>query len=188
MKQKLFIVFLLLFVFCSHISAEFIVHTIYFQPTDAPPLAKMEKRVSDYSLLSQDLYMREMNRHGFDEKTYRLEKTDIGNVRVHLVKGNNIAAHYLTDTVNRVFAELPNKFNPDTAPWHKLDTIRVIVVGGLTLIDNWAVGVGWPRTTVVVMVDPACLRVAVHISINTTLHTNLVTALDYTIAKGATTA
>lgn len=145
MKQKLFVIILLFFVICSHATAEFIVHTIYFQPVGAPPIAEMEKRISDYSLLSQNFYMNEMNRHGFGEKTYRLENTDAGTVRIHLVKGNRDVNYYLTDTVNRVFAELPNQFNPDTAPWHKQDTIRVIVVGGIRHINNWAVGVGWPR-------------------------------------------
>lgn len=146
MKRLTFIAMLLLAILFVNTSfAEFIVKTIYFQPAGAPALADVQEKISKLSIDSQQLYASEMDRHGFGEKTYRLEKDADDNVIIHHVVGEHAANHYVFSTSSKVFPELPDGLNPDTSPWNKQDTIRVIVVGGITLVNGRSWGVGWPR-------------------------------------------
>lgn len=138
------LVFLFLFICANILSAEFVVQTIYFQPTDAPDIDKIREKIQDIMKETQDLYKSEMNRHGFGNKTFRLQERD-NKVIVHHVNGNNASHHYENNSWNRILADLPNKFNTNTEPWNKQDSIMVIIVGGIRHIDGWAWGVGWPR-------------------------------------------
>ncbi len=131
-------------VFCTQ--AEFITKVVYFKPTDVRVdlTAKIQKIVED----TQELYADEMERNGFERKTFRVE-TRLGKPRVHIVNGKRNSAHYIHNTFEKVRPELPNFLNQDTEPWDKQDMIVVIVVGGIACLDEvqggwcgW--GVGWP--------------------------------------------
>lgn len=147
MKKKLQItctIFTLLFI--ANISfANFIVQTIYFQPDNAPDHAEVQNNISQLMKDTQQLYANEMDRHGFGQKTFRIEKDVNNNIIVHHVEGNNNSNHYINDTWDRLLAELPNQFNPGTPPWNKQDTIRVIIVGGVHSVNGNRWGIGWPR-------------------------------------------
>ena len=145
-KRLAFIAILLLAItFVSTTSAEFIVKTIYFQPTDAPAFADVQDKISKLSITCQELYASEMDRHGFGEKTYRLEKDGVNNVRIHHIIGKHPADHYTLRTSAKVFLELPDNLNPNTRPWDEQDVVRVIIVGGITHINGNSWGIGWPR-------------------------------------------
>ena len=130
--------------FCAQ--AEFITKVVYFKPTNVRVdlTAKIQKIVED----TQELYAGEMERNGFERKTFRVE-TRLGKPRVHIVNGKRNSAHYIHNTFEKVRPELPNFLNQDTEPWDKQDMIVVIVVGGIACLDEvqggwcgW--GVGWP--------------------------------------------
>ena len=131
-------------VFCAQ--AEFITKVVYFKPTNVKGdlTAKIQKIVED----TQELYADEMERNGFERKTFSVE-TRLGKPRVHIVNGKRNSAHYIHNTFEKVRPELPNFLNQDTEPWDKQDMIVVIVVGGIACLDEvqggwcgW--GVGWP--------------------------------------------
>ncbi len=127
-------VFLFSLIFVGISSANFIVQTIYFQPTDAPNINDVRGNIRKLMVETQGLYANELDRHGFGKKTFNLEKDNNGLVIVHHVLAKNNGNHYVNNTWNNVLSELPDRFNPNTAPWNKQDAIRVIVIGSLTPI------------------------------------------------------
>ena len=138
------LVFLLALIFVEISSANFIVQTIYFQPTDAPNIDNVRNNIQKLMLETQELYGNELDRQGFGKKTFDLEKDNNGLVLVHHVVAKNNSNHYVNNTWNNVLPELPDQFNPNTAPWNKQDRIRVIVIGGVQLVDGRWWGIGWP--------------------------------------------
>ena len=124
--------------FCAQ--AEFITKVVYFKPTNVKVdlTAKIQKIVED----TQELYADEMERNGFERKTFRVE-TRLGKPRVHIVNGKRNAAHYIHNTFEKVRPELPNFLNQDTEPWDKQDMIVVIVVGGIACLDAADGWCGW---------------------------------------------
>ena len=116
---------------------QFIVRTIYFQPTDAPGPTR---QIFDLLTETQDFFRSEMERHGYGAKTFRHETDGKGNIGIHIVKGKHKADHYLQDTYRRVAQELPFKFTLD--PIAK-DNVHVIVIGGMNELDNGSVGYAW---------------------------------------------
>ena len=125
-------------VFCAQ--AEFITKVVYFKPTNVRVdlTAKIEKIVED----TQELYADEMERNGFERKTFRVE-TRLGKPRVHIVNGKRNSAHYIHNTFEKVRPELPNFLNQDTEPWDKQDMIIVIIVGGIACLDAADGWCGW---------------------------------------------
>ena len=140
-ESKIFIVVyavmgLLGFVFTAD-AQQFIVRTIYFQPTDAPgPTPQISELLTE----TQDFFRSEMERHGYGAKTFRHETDGNGNIDIHIIKGKHKADHYLQDTYRRVGQELPFKFTLD--PIAK-DNVHVIVIGGMNELDNGSVGYAW---------------------------------------------
>lgn len=124
--------------FCAQ--AEFITKVVYFKPTNVKVdlTAKIEKIVED----TQELYADEMERNGFERKTFRVE-TRLGKPRVHIVNGKRNSAHYIHNTFEKVRPELPNFLNQDTEPWDKQDMIVVIIVGGIACLDAADGWCGW---------------------------------------------
>lgn len=144
-KVLLFIFLFSLLCVCGYANP-FVVQTIYFEPTDAPPLAEMREKINTYSKQSRTLYADEMERHGFGRKTYKLETDNKGDVIIHHVKGKQNANFYQIGekTSIRISRELPAHLDVNTPPWDKQDKIRVFIVGGVTLVNNSSWGVGWP--------------------------------------------
>ena len=108
---------------------QFIVRTIYFQPTDAPgPTRQIFQLLTE----TQEFYRDEMHRHGYEAKTFRHETDGKGNIGIHLIKGRHKMDHYLDDTYNRVKSELPFKYFTAEAQ----DNILVIIVGGIKQLST----------------------------------------------------
>ena len=130
---------LLGFVLASDAEAQqFIVRTVYFQPTDAPPLTPIE--IIKLLTESQNFYRNEMDRHGYGPKTFRLERTQAGDVGFHHIRGKHPTSYYSGDTYNRVKPELPSYLAHH--PLSKNNAL-VLIVAGLSTLDNGVGGVGY---------------------------------------------
>ena len=108
---------------------QFIVRTIYFQPTNAPgPTRQIFELLTE----TQDFFRSEMQRHGYGAKTFRHKTDGKGNINIHIIKGRHKMDHYLDDTYNRVKSELPFQYFTAKAQ----DNVLVIIVGGINLLST----------------------------------------------------
>ena len=136
MKNTITLTILLTIMLISTADAQlpFVVQTVYFKPTDAPPAPKtLSQTMRDVQLL----YLEEMERNGYGAKTFRLETDAKGNTIIHTINGRHATAHYQATTYTSIEAELPNRLLDQ-------NNITVIIAGGLRLIDNRVWGVGFP--------------------------------------------
>ena len=134
--------FLLCLIFCVLASTadaqQFIVRTVYFQPTDAPQPSNSQ--IVRLLIESQNFYRAEMDRHGYGPKTFTHETTPEGHVGFHHIRGKHSTAYYSADTFNRVKPELPSYLAHH--PLSKNNSL-VLIVGGLDSLDNGVGGVGY---------------------------------------------
>lgn len=137
MKKFCFSVIAILW--CAYQSEAFVVKTVLFQPADAPGMTDM--RITWLIRGAQELYADEMDINGFGRKTFKLEETD-GELKIHRIRGMHPPSYYQNDTWHRVKAELPGAFNPDTDPSDKQDDILLIIVAGVTFLQNESAGFG----------------------------------------------
>ena len=112
----------------------FMVRTIYFQPTDANPAPQEIKTLMKEA---QAWYAAEMTRHGFGNKTFRLETDANGNVIVRTIKGKGKSWEYTNATSHKVRQESPKAFLDE-------NNINVFIVGGVSVINNNLCGIGVP--------------------------------------------
>ena len=110
----------------------FVVRTIYFKPTDAPPAPK---NIGTLMKETQTFYASEMVRHGFKPKTFRLETDRQGQVIVHTVNAKGKIWEYVNSTSHKIAQETPPEFQ-------NRNVVHVFFVGGLNLINNNACGIG----------------------------------------------
>jgi len=137
--QSLFYCLLVLIAVGSADAQQYIVKTVYFQPTDAPaPPA----RIIQLMLEAQDFYRSELERHGYESRTFQLETDKQGNIGFHHIKGRHPAIHYISDTYNQIKREFPFEFKRESVVGQ--NNIHVIFVAGLDRINNTNLGVGFP--------------------------------------------
>ncbi|MFT7603792.1 MAG: hypothetical protein ACI8VT_001360 [Saprospiraceae bacterium] len=74
-------------------------NVVYFIPSNKTPLANYQKRISGIMLHTQEWYKKEMNRNGFDDKTFGLlvDENDAKNVKIIVIEGENNANYYPYD-------------------------------------------------------------------------------------------
>ncbi len=126
------------FIVVSTASGEFVVQTIYFQPTDsednsdALDIDNMMKSI-------QDTYRNEMDRHGFGDKTFELETNKEGEVVLHKVKGDRDKAHYSFNTGSIVIKELENKGYNDKHTFYN------VIMAGMRTVQGGAGGTARAR-------------------------------------------
>ena len=132
------IFFLFLLIPITVNAQQFIVRTVYFQPTDAP--GPSNSKIVRLLIESQDFYRDEMDRHGYGTKTFTHETTPEGHVGFHYIRGKHKTDYYHTDTFNRVKPELPSYLahHPATR-----DNALVLIVGGLDSLDDGVGGVAY---------------------------------------------
>ena len=97
MKNTITLTILLTIMLISTADAQlpFVVQTVYFKPTDAPPAPKtLSQTMRDVQLL----YLEEMERNGYGAKTFRLETDAKGNTIIHTINGRHATAHYQATT------------------------------------------------------------------------------------------
>lgn len=138
--RKAFIVILLLFIVPQvHAVEPFTVRVIYFQPANAPaPPATLQGTLEQV----QQFYGNEMERYGYGYKTFRLERDADDEIVIHHINGRHNTWHYSENTYGTIEKELPFEFLWDNI--NSQDRIRIIIAGGMNLIDNRVWGVGWP--------------------------------------------
>ena len=117
---------------------QFTVRTLYFQASDAP--APPSLKIINLLTQTQEFYRAEMERHGYSDKTFKLETDGAGNIGFHHVRGKQKSGYYTRDTYNRVKSELPSQFarNPNSQ-----DNVLLLIVGGLKYLDNGGIGYSW---------------------------------------------
>ena len=87
------------------------VRVIYFLPNDRP--ARPDRVLALRQLIkeTQTFYADEMQRHGFDRKTFRVETDKDGEPLVHHIDGKFTDAHYQIHTPHKVWREIKTRFD-----------------------------------------------------------------------------
>lgn len=111
----------------------FVVRTIYFKPIDAPSNNNINQLMEDV----EQFYRNEMNRHGYFQEMFKLERDWKDDIVVHVVNGKHNSQHYSGNTYNKIRNELPNEYINQ-------NNVHVFIIGGLEFIANSIWGVGWP--------------------------------------------
>lgn len=126
--------FLMTICFSSYSLDPYTVRVVYFMPTDSAN--RSDALDLDTIMKSiQSTYRDEMERHGFSDKTFRLETNNIGKVIVHKVKGNNNKSFYRKDnTLRLVHKEL------ESQGYNDRQSIYAVVMAGMTVLWNGAAG------------------------------------------------
>ncbi len=120
----------------------FLVKTIYFRPTDAPPIEKVKDDIIRWMTKTQDFYRSEMIRNSFQGKTFKLKRLPDNQIKIYVINAKHNSAHYSNDTYNKMRPELPLEFeNPNEHDWQ--DNIHVYLLGSVRAMDGWASGYGW---------------------------------------------
>ena len=118
---------------------EFVVRVVYFQPTDAPDgnWHQINSIIQDAKRIYQDAM------GSYNSKTFDYEKDANGNLKVALVKGNNISEFYATaDGYNRVNIEMHNSFNFFNQNTH--NSANLVIVSGVDKFTDTLVGAAIP--------------------------------------------
>lgn len=114
-----------------HAQLPFIVRTIYFKPVGTPDAPEKIKTLMKQT---QQFYLREMERHGYGSKTFRIENDNNNEVVVHTVVGKRKPAAYTSYQI--IEPELPREFRNQ-------NNIHVIFIGGMRLVKPGVLGVGF---------------------------------------------
>ena len=110
------------------------IRVIYFQPLDVPkPTDKTLNNVRNIMLNVQEFYKKEMDRHGYGNKTFNIE-SDVNNKPViHVIAGKRNLKAYTNNVV--IEKELPNHLRDRFA---LKNNIRVTFLGGSKIIGGGA--------------------------------------------------
>ena len=119
MKTKLYaVITLLAFVtlfalpnsFAQEVSPEYVVRVIYFLPNDRQAQSDIDAKLDTLMKDSRQFYADQMESHGFNRKTFRLETDASGEVVIHHVKGkfNNV---YYNQSPGSAWEEIGNGFD-----------------------------------------------------------------------------
>ncbi len=119
MKTKLYAVitllaFVILFAlpnsFAQEVSPEYVVRVIYFLPNDRQAQSDIDAKLDTLMKDSRQFYADQMESHGFNRKTFRLETDASGEVVIHHVKGkfNNV---YYNQSPGSAWEEIGNGFD-----------------------------------------------------------------------------
>ena len=118
----------------------FIVQALYFQPKNAPSYEEMKPKIQDLLFRAHRIFGAQINRNGFEWKSFNILHDDNDEIIVHHVKGDNDKNYYSKST-SRILNALPDEFN-FAEPYDKKDNIMVIIVGGVDNVAETASGVG----------------------------------------------
>lgn len=119
-------------------ASDFTVQAVYFKPHDAADIAlRLADKIHDVQMF----YRNEMLRHGFEPKTFKMERDVFGSIVVHVFHAKFPTEEYKTHTQEKVLNELPDKFKDDKR-------VNIIFIGGVQSIIKkrcclGKVGIGW---------------------------------------------
>ena len=98
--------------FAQNESLEYVVRVIYFIPNDRQPDPDMDTKLDTLIKDAQKFYADQMEAHGFERKTFRLELDDDGNVVVHHVNGKYNDEYYKNPTGSAIsWNEIDEQFD-----------------------------------------------------------------------------
>ena len=80
--------------FAQDTTPEYVVRVIYFIPNDRQPKPDIDKMLDTQIKEAQQFFADQLEAHGFDRKTFRIETDDAGDAIVHHVNGRHDDAHY----------------------------------------------------------------------------------------------
>lgn len=138
-RLRLLLLTIVLMLVSLYANANYLVKTIYFKPNNvnSVPIDKIRGWMSDV----QELYLEEMSRNGYGDKTFKLERDANGNVKINIVDGEHSTWTYQSNTWNNINPEIPATFKDQK-------NVYVHIIGGIDTINldrgccQW--GVGWP--------------------------------------------
>ena len=115
----------------SNVDAPYTVRLIYFLPSDRAPQQDINTKLDTLIRDVQQFYADEMERHGFEGKTFTFETNETGRAMVHHVDGQFTDSYYHQGTFGKVAKEIAEKFD---IPQH----IYMVAVDISTeSIDEW---------------------------------------------------
>ena len=114
------------------------VRTVYYMPSDSDDKSEWLD-LDDIMKSNQSVFRDEMDRHGFPNKTFRLELDSKGDVIVHKIRSNHTKSYYYHDTISKVNHELQLRFND------KKSIYAVVMAGMSSLQSGWTAGVASAR-------------------------------------------
>lgn len=144
---KILLVFCLLFIliYSTDAADKYRVRVIYFKPSDAKEVSHVmyDRIIKDI----QEFFKSEMIRHGFGDKTFKIETNTNGTLKIHTVRGRHSGDYYkggaFTAYYDRVSKEIPFHIN-NTTNREEQDNIYIVILGGVEVSEHgmtW--GGGW---------------------------------------------
>ena len=110
-KFSTIVFFSIIFLFTNTEAAqEHIIKAIYFVPKNRPVQKHIPPKLSDQIKKTQEFYADQMEFHGYGRMTFEYEKDANNTPVVRQVIGKFDDAHYHNDTINKVEAEIHQKF------------------------------------------------------------------------------
>ena len=97
--------------FAQDDSPEYVVRVIYFIPNDRQPDPDIDTKLDTLIKDVQKFFADEMERHGFDRKTFTLETDESGKIMTHHVKGEFNEAYYHNQNLNKISIEINTRFD-----------------------------------------------------------------------------
>jgi hypothetical protein len=81
----------------GYTAEKFIVRVIYFEPKGEAPVnhAKYDKLIKGM----QEWFRNEMIRHGYGNKTFKLETDGKGKMKIHTINGKHLGEHYTEEFI-----------------------------------------------------------------------------------------
>lgn len=86
------------------------VNVIYFLPTDAEPVADYERRISELLLYLQQFYGKEMQRNGYGNHSFGLNRKENGNVDILLLRAKGPRTDYPYENAGKCLEEVEAYF------------------------------------------------------------------------------
>ena len=121
---------------------QFLVRVLYFQSQGADPVnhEKYNEIIKDI----REFFRNEMVKHGFGDKTFRIETDRNDDLIIHTVNGRHAGEHYTGEVFNayyqKIAKEVPFAIN-NTTNRREQDNIYIIIVGGVEIVYD---GLGSP--------------------------------------------
>lgn len=137
MKTKLTTTLFLFLLFTQITQAveDYTVRVIYFQPTDT-----LDKTSEVLQLMTDthEFFRLEMIRHGYGDKTFRIETDNNNKIVVHRIQGKHTSQHYYDNdkTHHAISPELPDEFLDHSK------YIYIFFIGGLHHVNRTILGMG----------------------------------------------
>lgn len=130
--------------FAQDASPEYVVRVIYFLPNDRQPKPDIDKMLDRKIKEAQRFFADQLEVHGFDRRTFRIEADDAGNAIVHHVNGRHDDAYYQNPSVGGSVSavnEIAEQFDMSKNIYYiALDSSSNFLDGGRA--TGWASGNG----------------------------------------------